>query len=64
MEKILYFQYNDWYPTPEEASKFIDHISGDKVTDENLVINKSIALNEKIVVIRKGKKKYYLVKIA
>lgn len=39
-------------------------INGDKVTDENLVINKSIALNEKIVVIRKGKKKYYLVKIA
>ena len=39
-------------------------INGDKVTDENLVINKSIALNEKIAVIRKGKKKYYLVKIA
>lgn len=39
-------------------------INGDKVTDENLVINKSMALNEKIVVIRKGKKKYYLVKIA
>ncbi len=39
-------------------------INGDKVTDENLIINKSIALNEKIVVIRKGKKKYYLVKIA
>ena len=39
-------------------------INGDKVTDENLVINKSIALNEKIIVIRKGKKKYYLVKIA
>ena len=39
-------------------------INGDKITDENLVINKSIALNEKIVVIRKGKKKYYLVKIA
>ena len=39
-------------------------INGDKVTDENLIINKSIALNEKIAVIRKGKKKYYLVKIA
>lgn len=39
-------------------------INGDKVTDENLVINKSMALNEKIAVIRKGKKKYYLVKIA
>ena len=39
-------------------------INGDKVTDENLVINKSVALNEKIIVIRKGKKKYYLVKLA
>ena len=28
-DKILYFQCNDWIPTLEEASKFIDHIDGD-----------------------------------
>ena len=35
MEKILYFQCNDWHPTPEEASKFIDHISGDLFASED-----------------------------
>ncbi len=39
-------------------------INGDKVTDENMPINKEIALNDELLVIRKGKKKYYLVKIA
>ncbi len=39
-------------------------INGDKVTDENMPINKDIALNDELLVIRKGKKKYYLVKIA
>ena len=34
-DKILYFQCNDWHPTPEEASKFIDHISGDVFTNED-----------------------------
>lgn len=38
-------------------------INGDKVTDENMPINKDIALNDELLVIRKGKKKYYLVKI-
>ena len=35
MEKILYFQCNDWHPTPEEASKFIDHIDGDVFASED-----------------------------
>ena len=34
-DKILYFQCNDWHPTPEEASKFIDHISGDLFANED-----------------------------
>ena len=34
-DKILYFQCNDWLPTPEEASKFIDHISGDLFDNED-----------------------------
>lgn len=39
-------------------------INGDKATDENMNITKDIALNHELLVIRKGKKKYYLVKIA
>ena len=34
-DKILYFQCNDWQPTPEEASKFIDHIDGDVFASED-----------------------------
>ena len=39
-------------------------INGEKATDENMIINKNIALNGELVIVRKGKKKYYLVKIA
>lgn len=35
-------------------------INGEKVTDENKVITKEDALLNKLVVIRKGKKKYFL----
>ncbi len=37
-------------------------INGDKVTDENMIINKSTAIDGKLIVIRRGKKKYYLCK--
>ena len=50
-----------------EAREFLSSgaitINGDKVTDENMNITKDIALNQELLVIRKGKKKYYLVKI-
>ena len=35
MEKIFYFKCNDWHPTPKEANKFIDHISGDLFANED-----------------------------
>ena len=35
-------------------------INGNKVTDENMIINKNIAIDGKIIVIRRGKKKYFL----
>ena len=35
-------------------------VNGEKVTDENMVIDSSVALEEKLVIIRRGKKKYYL----
>lgn len=28
-DKVVYFQCNDWMPSPEEAARFIDHINGD-----------------------------------
>lgn len=35
-------------------------INGEKVVDENLVINRSTAKDEKIILVRRGKKKYYM----
>lgn len=47
-----------------EAREFINagsiSINGDKVTDENLIVNTSIAIENKVVVVRRGKKKYYM----
>ena len=47
-----------------EAREFIKgnsiSINGKKVTDENFIITKEIALYDKVVVIRRGKKKYYM----
>lgn len=38
-------------------------INGEKVSDLELVINKDIAIENKLVVIRRGKKNYYLVEL-
>lgn len=35
-------------------------INGDKITDENCVIDRNIAKEGKLVIIRRGKKKYYM----
>ena len=35
-------------------------INGDKVTDENMIINKDLAIESKMIVIRRGKKKYFV----
>ncbi len=47
-----------------EAREFISAgsimINGDKYTDENEIIGKSKALDSKLLVIRRGKKKYYI----
>ena len=47
-----------------EAREFLSagsiSVNGDKVTDENLIINKDLAIESKMVVIRRGKKKYYV----
>lgn len=47
-----------------EAREFLNSgsilINGDKVVDENMNINKEIAIDNKLIVVRRGKKKYYL----
>ena len=50
-----------------EAREFLNNgaitINGEKVSDENLTIDSAIAIENKFVVIRKGKKNYYLIKV-
>ena len=50
-----------------EAREFLNNnaisINGEKVTDENTIINNSIAIDNKYIVIRRGKKNYYLIKL-
>ena len=47
-----------------EAREFLNAgsitINGNKVNDENLMVTKSLAIEDKVLVIRKGKKKYYM----
>ena len=47
-----------------EAREFLNAgsitINGSKVSDENLMVTKSLAIEDKVLVIRKGKKKYYM----
>ena len=49
-----------------EAREFITSgavsINGDKVTDLNLLLTKQLAIEEKFIVLRRGKKKYAIVK--
>ena len=46
-----------------EAREFLNAgsitLNGEKVTDENLEINESLAIGGKAIIVRKGKKKYY-----
>lgn len=48
-----------------EAREFLGSnaisVNGEKVNDENILINKKIAIENKYIVIRKGKKNYYLI---
>ena len=47
-----------------EAREFLNAgsitINGEKLTDENMIITKDLAIEGKVIVIRKGKKKYYM----
>lgn len=47
-----------------EAREFLNNgsitLNGNKVSDENMIIDSSLAIEEKLIIIRKGKKKYFL----
>lgn len=47
-----------------EAREFLTagsiSINGEKVTDENMPITKELAIDSKVIIVRKGKKKYYM----
>lgn len=49
-----------------EAREFVTNssitLNGDKITDLEFIINKEFAIDNKYIVIRRGKKKYFLVK--
>ena len=55
---------NNIASSKREAREFLTNnsisINGLKVTDENLVIDETYAIEGKVVIIRKGKKKYYM----
>jgi tyrosyl-tRNA synthetase len=50
-----------------QAREFITNhsvmINGEKVNDLELIINQSVAIGGRYVIIRRGKKNYYLVKL-
>jgi tyrosyl-tRNA synthetase len=51
-----------------EAREFVSngsiYINGDKITDLDLIVSKEISIDNKYIVIRKGKKNYSLIKIS
>ena len=51
-----------------EAREFINAgsitINEEKITDENKIITKELAIDNDTLVIRRGKKKYFIVKIS
>ena len=47
-----------------EAREFLNakavYLNGEPVSDENMVVTKSMALEGKILIFRRGKKKYFI----
>jgi len=58
---------NNICSSKREAREFISSgaitINDEKITDENYLLDSSIAINNELLVIRRGKKKYFLAKI-
>ena len=58
---------NNIVSSKREAREFLNagsiYINDEKVTDENLIINKNVAILDNTLVVRRGKKKYFVGKI-
>ncbi len=58
---------NEIVSSRREAREFLKAgsitLNGDKVEDENMIITKSLAIEGKVIVLRRGKKKYTILKI-
>ncbi|MBQ9182080.1 MAG: tyrosine--tRNA ligase [Bacilli bacterium] len=58
---------NNICSSKREAREFINsgaiNINGEKMIDENYLVDSSIAIDNELLVIRRGKKKYYIAKI-
>ena len=64
-EKIIDILVNNNIATSRrEAREFLTNnsitVNGEKINDENTIITKDILLNDKYLIIRKGKKKYFI----
>lgn len=64
MPLIDFLVQNHIAGSKREAREFLEAgaitINGDVIKEENFVVSKQIALNEKIIIVRRGKKKYFL----
>lgn len=64
-ENIIEFLVNNSICTSKrEAREFLNNnaisINNKKINDENMIINKDLAIDKKVIVIKKGKKKQYI----
>ena len=64
-EKIIDILVNNNIASSKrEAREFLTNnsitVNGEKITDENTIISKNMLLNDKYLIIRKGKKKYFI----
>ncbi len=64
-ENIIEFLVNnDICTSKREAREFLNNnaisINNKKINDENMIINKDLAIDNKVIVIKKGKKKQYI----
>lgn len=59
---------NNICSSKREAREFLNQgsitINGNKVSDENLIINKELLIEEELLVVRRGKKKYFIGKLS
>ena len=67
VDQVITSNRNKIASSKREAREFITgkavSLNGDVVTDENMVITKAMALEGKVLIFRRGKKKYFIGKV-